>query len=115
VDRNQRADEAASPFAIVGATAVLLLALGGLAVAWAEDFVGCLNDEVCEGRALMRGQLVLAIANVAMALALLVLVVRRRRRASIAAAFVFAASFATWALLNDASTHGWDDLWLVPG
>lgn len=113
--QEQATRETAAPLTIIGAALVLLLAVGGLAIGWSTDFVGCLNDDVCEDRGLLRAQWLLAIVNVAVALVLMFTVVRRHRRASIGAALAFAFGFLVWAVLNDAATHGWDNLRLWPG
>jgi len=77
--------------------------------------VSGLDEDVCTGRGLARAQLALAIVNAGVALGFLVAVVRRVRRPAIVLAVVFTVSFVAWALLIDASTHGWHDLRLLPG
>jgi hypothetical protein len=74
-----------------------------------------LDDESCDDRVLLRAQLVLAIVNTAVAGILVATVVRKQRRLRAATAVIFAVGFLAWAVLNDAATHGWDDLRLWPG
>ena len=57
------AHDDAAPLNAIGAAVASLLALAGLAIAWSTDFVGCLDDETCDDRTLLRAQLMLAIVG----------------------------------------------------
>ena len=103
----------ANPLAIAGASALVVVAIGAVVLAWATDFAICLQDITCEDRGLKRAQLALAVLDVVPASLVVFAVLRRRPRLKWLAIATFLLSLAVWALLNDAATHGWDDLRLV--
>jgi hypothetical protein len=92
----------------------LAAAFGGL-IAWATYWVLCFGESggssMCpdgEATTTMTMQLVVALLGVGVAAAMVGLAWRSKGRAARGAALAALAMFALWAVLNDASVHGWD-------
>ena len=92
----------------------LAAAFGGV-VAWATYGIGCYGESygssLCpdgDATTTMTLQLVVALVGVAVAAAMLAFVWRGRTRLARGALAAAIAIFALWAVLNDASVHGWD-------
>lgn len=84
-----------------------------LAVAWATSFTACLDSvstEACGHKDLATVQLMLACGGLLPMLTLARALWRgHSRRATLAFASAIVV-YTLWALLNDAATHGWNDL-----
>ena len=102
----------------VAAAVALLLPCAVLAVAWATSFTACLDStttEACGRKGLATLQFLVACAGFVPVLVLArALWLRSSRLAWVALATTIVV-YGLWALLNDAATHGWNQLSLLPG
>jgi hypothetical protein len=103
--------------ACAAAAGALVASGAALAVAWATVFTACLDStasDACGRKDLATVQFVLACVGFLPMFALIGAVWVGRTRLvwlAVASAIVL---YALWALLNDAATHSWNDLRLLP-
>jgi hypothetical protein len=104
--------------ACAAAAAALAAPCTVLAVAWTTSFTACLDSattEACGRKDLATIAFIVACTGFVPVLTLAwALWAGRIRLAGLAFASAIVI-YGLWALLNDAATHGWNDLWLLPG
>jgi hypothetical protein len=95
------------PAASFGALVALLATLPAVFVAWLTRANGC--EPICPN-GLVTTQLIVAVAGVVPAAVLVYACGTGRRRLALVALAVGIIVYAGWGLLNDASLHGWGNL-----
>jgi hypothetical protein len=105
------------PVAIASAVGAFVGPCTVLAVAWATSFVACLDSTgtgACARKDLATVQLIVACVAFVPVLTLIYGVWVGRTRLAWLALGNALVIYAVWAILNDAATHGWDNMRLVP-